>query len=109
MTHRQIGDDRTTKITASFPQNLFQTEAVIGVIASSIVAITESTEAKTCQTLQHPGETPMGEHAIKTVWSFAHVFNHQDGAMQIGEVPTAQEVRCHRQIRGDQWTVHRPA
>ena len=92
MTHRQVRNDRATQISASFPQNLLQAEAVSGITAFSIVAITESTESKASEILEHSGETPVSEHAIQAVGSFSNVFEHQNRSAQIGEVSAAQEV-----------------
>ena len=79
-----------------------------------VVAAAEAAQADACQPLQGPAQPPVGEHPLDAIGGFAHVFEDQDGAVEIGPMGGAQQVGGHREIGhqqgafGQSWTPALP-
>lgn len=98
MTHGQVAHHGDAEIACALAEHLLEAETIS--FGWVFIAVCELPQADAGQLLQPTAQPPVGEHALDSVWRFAHVFEHQNGAAQIRQIRRTQQVGGHGEVGG---------
>ena len=100
MTHGQVAHHGDAEIACALSEHLLEAETIC--FGRVFIAVCELPQADAGQLLQPTAQPPVGEHALDSVWRFAYVFEHQNGAAQIRQIRRTQQVGGHGEVGGQQ-------